>query len=156
MASYISIRPATARDVETLARFNAAMAMETEKLRLSLPRLRRGVRAVLRNQEHGFYIVAIQNGTVIGQLLVTFEWSDWRNGQFWWIQSVYVVPDHRRKGVMRALFTEVRRRAKKTRRICGLRLYVEKENQTAKRTYEKLGLTATHYLVCEDDFVLRR
>ena len=156
MRHRIVFRPATERDVATLARFNAAMAWETEQLRLSLPRLRAGVRAVLRKQTRGFYLVAESEGKVIGQLLITFEWSDWRNGVFWWIQSVYVVPTHRRRGIMRALFAEVRKRARRAGNVCGLRLYVEKKNKIAHQTYKKLGLGVTHYLVCEDDFVLRR
>lgn len=156
VTSTIRVRPARRSDEDLLARFNAAQAWETERIRLDPRRLRRGVRAALRDPRKGMFLVAERGGEVAGMLMVTFEWSDWRNGVFWWIQSVYVAPQQRRSGVMRALFSDVRRRARQSGRVCGLRLYVEKSNRVAQKTYRALGLREAPYRMFEDDFVLRR
>lgn len=134
--------------------FNRALAFETERRDLPLATVQRGVRAVLRSRQHGFYLVATLGREVVGQLMVTFEWSDWRNGCFWWLQSVYVAPAHRRCGVFRALFAELQRRARKRPDVCGLRLYVEHRNRRAAATYRQLGLKKTGYEVMEIDDVL--
>jgi ribosomal protein S18 acetylase RimI-like enzyme len=151
-----SIRPAALDDAETLTLFNAAMALETEHLSLDAERLRQGVEAVLVDASKGFYLVADEDGAVTGQLLITYEWSDWRNGVFWWVQSVYVRPDRRGLGVYKALYKEAVRRAEAAGNVCGLRLYVEKENGRAQSAYRKLGMSETDYLLYETDFVLRR
>lgn len=149
------IRPATLDDVVTLADFNSAMALETESKRLEPDVVREGVRAVVAHPESGFYLVAEDPSEVIGCLLVTFEWSDWRNGRFWWIQSVYVRPDHRRRGVFRRLYAEVLRRARSRADVCGVRLYVERDNHAAQQTYRQLGMNQTPYLVYEQEFDTR-
>jgi GNAT superfamily N-acetyltransferase len=153
------IRPATSEDVDVLVRFSAAMARETEGRRLDMARLREGTQAVLDSPERGFYIVAEitdRPPRVVGQLLVTFEWSDWRNATFWWIQSVYVDPVWRRRGVYRRMHHAILERAKRRGDVCGLRLYVERENKTAKTVYARVGLQTSSYHVFEEDFVLTR
>jgi len=156
----IVVRAATAADVDALVRFNAAMALETEGRRLDENRLRKGIEAVFDSPARGFYKVAeVKNRsscTVVGQLLITFEWSDWRNATFWWIQSVYVDPTWRRRGVYRALHADVLDQAKQRGDICGLRLYVEGENKTAKAVYGRVGLASSSYHVYEEDFVLSK
>jgi ribosomal protein S18 acetylase RimI-like enzyme len=151
-----SIRLAVLGDAPTLAEYNAAMALETEHLELDRERLFGGVEAVLRDPSKGFYLVADDDGAVTGQLMVTFEWSDWRNGVFWWVQSVYVRPDRRGGGIYTALYQEAVRRAQAQGDVCGLRLYVEKDNTRAQAAYRKLGMSETDYLLFETDFVLRR
>lgn len=150
----VSIRLAAPDDAETIARFNQAMAQETEQRALDFERLRRGVEAVLRDSSKGRYWVAELDGRIVGQLLITYEWSDWRNGAFWWIQSVYVDPAFRRRGVFRALYEHVARQARQEPDVCGLRLYVEQDNQRAQGTYERLGMKPTPYRIYEVDFVL--
>lgn len=155
-ASAVRLRPAVAADAETIVRFNAALAEETESLCLDRERLGRGVRALLADPSRGWYVVAERDSRVVGQIMVTFEWSDWRDGCFWWIQSVYVEPEHRRAGVFRALYREVERRARAEGSCCGLRLYVERANERAHATYASLGMARSHYLVYETDFALSR
>jgi GNAT superfamily N-acetyltransferase len=156
------VRPASAEDVDMLARFSAAMAHETEGRSLDTKRLRAGTAAVLAAPERGFYLVAEIPGDsarpaeVVGQLLVTFEWSDWRNATFWWIQSVYVPPTWRRRGIYRKMHEAVVAQARARPDVCGIRLYVEGENQVAKKVYQKVGLQRSPYEVYEQDFVLTR
>lgn len=142
------IRAATPADVADLVRWNLAMAWETEHKRLDPEVLSRGVRGVLETPRRGFYLMAERAGVAVGSLLVTFEWSDWRNGDFWWIQSVYVDPGARRAGVFRALYAAVAQRAAEAGAV-GLRLYVETENQRAQRTYEELNMQRCHYFMYE-------
>ncbi|MFO0867226.1 MAG: GNAT family N-acetyltransferase [Gemmataceae bacterium] len=142
------IRSASDVDLEIIMDFNAALADESEGKTLDRDILRPGVAAVLADPHKGRYFVAEHNGQVVGQMLITFEWSDWRNGWFWWIQSVYVTLDHRRKGVFRALYEHVRQLAF-AEGVIGVRLYVEKENTRAHATYQSLGLDWTTYLVME-------
>lgn len=148
----ITIRDATPEDAGVIADFNTRMAMETEGRPLSPGLITDGVSAVLNDAAKGRYWVAEIDGAVVGQLLVTFEWSDWRNGVFWWIQSVYVHGDHRRAGVFSALYRHVEKLAREAADVCGLRLYVERHNQRAQETYLALGMTAPGYLVMEVDF----
>ncbi|HYG14980.1 MAG TPA: GNAT family N-acetyltransferase [Bacteroidia bacterium] len=144
------IRPATYTDIETIAHYNALMALETEHKTLDMPTVITAVKAALNDPAKGFYLVAEENSQVVGNLMVTYEWSDWRNCNMWWIQSVYVNADFRRKGVYRALYEETRRRAKDAgARI--IRLYVEKQNITAQKTYESLGMKEGNYLMYEVD-----
>ena len=142
--------------METIARFNAAMALETEHLALDAPRLLEGVRRLVEDPSRGFYLVACEGARVVGQLMITYEWSDWRNGTFWWIQSVYVEPDYRGRGVFKALYGHIEGMARAAADVCGLRLYVEGENLRAQQVYERLGMRATPYQMFEVDFVLRR
>ncbi len=141
----IRIRAARTDDCESLAAFNAAMALETEDKSLDPAVLRAGVARVLAEPARGFYLVAEIDGAAAGCLMVTFEWSDWRNGDWWWLQSVYVAPAHRRHGVFRALYAEVERRAIERNDVVGVRLYVERDNVRAQRTYASLGLREEHY-----------
>lgn len=147
--SEILIRDATRADIPRLVEWNAAMALETEAKTLDRAVLTRGVTRVFDEPARGFYLVAERNGEAAGCLLVTHEWSDWRDGDFWWIQSVYVAAHARRVGVFRALYAEVERRARARGDVCGLRLYVETENARAQATYSGLGMRRCHYYMYE-------
>jgi len=146
------LRPAVPADEETLVAFNLRMARETEDRQRDPAVLAAGVRAVLQDRALGFYLVAEGAGKPVGSLMVTTEWSDWRNGTFWWIQSVYVLPEFRRSGVFRALYEEVHARARTAPRVCGCRLYVERDNAAAQATYTRLGMTETNYKLFENEF----
>jgi len=148
----LRIRPATIADLDTVVAFNAAMARETEGKLLPTEVLSSGVRRALMDHSICRYFVAEASGTVIGQTMITLEWSDWRNGFFWWIQSVYVHPDHRRRGVFRALHHHIRDLARREPDVCGLRLYAHRENSRALATYRRLGMHACEYVVCEEDW----
>ena len=150
------VRAATPHDLEFLVRGNAQMALETESLALDEDRLRAGVRAVLDNPARGFYLIGELNGQHAGQMLITFEWSDWRNGVFWWIQSVYTTPDSRRRGVFRSLYRHAESLAKQQGDVCGLRLYVEEHNHSAQAIYRKCGMSETPYRMLEVDYVISR
>lgn len=152
----IAIRPAALHDLEFLVRGNARMALETEDLALDGDRLREGVKAVLENPTRGLYLVAEIDGTPAGQMLITYEWSDWRNGVFWWIQSVYTVPELRRRGVFHALYAQAEALAKQEGNVCGLRLYVEAHNERAQATYRRCGMKETGYRLLEVDYVIAR
>lgn len=129
------------------------MALETENKSLDWGDILPGVKAMLDNPSLGFYLVARDEADgVVGCLAITYEWSDWRNGLFWWIQSVYVDESHRGKGVFTAMYNEVKSRAQQAPNVCGIRLYVEVENETAQRTYFRLGMTETHYRLLEEEF----
>jgi len=156
MIPAICFRTATLSDLEVITEFNLRMAEETESLQLDHERLLQGVEAVLRDSSKGVYYVAESNGKVVGQLLVTMEWSDWRNGMFWWIQSVYVLPEYRRRGIFSLLYHSVENLARSTLNVCGLRLYVDKSNESAIATYTALGMERTCYELMEVDFVLQR
>jgi ribosomal protein S18 acetylase RimI-like enzyme len=143
------IRLATPADAGALIEFNAAMALETEGKELLPDVIGAGVRSLLGNPAAGFYLLAEQDSAV-GSLMITKEWSDWRNGTFWWIQSVYVRPQFRRQGVYKSLYRHVQERAAKDPAVCGFRLYVERENDRAQATYGALGMKQTHYLVFEE------
>jgi ribosomal protein S18 acetylase RimI-like enzyme len=151
----ITIRKATPEDAEFLVRGNASMALETEHLSLDLDRLRDGVHALFEDASRGVYYIAEIGGRRAGQMMITSEWSDWRNGNFWWIQSVYVLPEYRGRGVFRALYRHVENLAKAGPGVCGLRLYVENGNTRAQQTYERVGMKRTVYEMYEVDFVLR-
>jgi GNAT superfamily N-acetyltransferase len=144
----LTIRPALPADLAALVQWNAAMAWETEHKQLDPTVLTRGVRGVFEQPQRGFYLVAERDGEAVGSLLVTREWSDWRCGEFWWIQSVYVMPEARRGGVFRALYADVEQRATAAGAV-GLRLYVETENRHAQATYEELGMQRCHYFMYE-------
>jgi GNAT superfamily N-acetyltransferase len=145
----LQVRDACAADLAFLADCNAAMALETEHKTLDRALLERGVAAVFERPQRGFYLVAERAGERHGCLLVTYEWSDWRNGDWWWLQSVYVVPRARRGGVFRALHDEVWRRLRACTGAVGLRLYVERDNRHAQATYASLGMQETAYRLFE-------
>jgi GNAT superfamily N-acetyltransferase len=156
----IRVRQAGHADVNTLVGFSAAMAEETEGRCLDQERLRDGTHALLNAPERGFFIVAeIPDGDrprIVGQLMVTFEWSDWRNGVFWWVQSVYVEPATRRQGVYRTLHAAIVEKATANQQVCGIRLYVERNNHEAQTVYQRVGLAPSGYTVYEQDFVLSK
>ena len=145
MTAELNIRRGTTDDGETIARFNAAMAMESEGVSLDRAILRAGVDAALADEAKAFYLLANSDGDPVGQLMVTTEWSDWRNGWIWWIQSVYVKPEARRQGVYSRLYQRLTDMAKTRGDIRGIRLYVMRENWLAKSTYESLGMSHSHY-----------
>ena len=156
---HLNIRRARPEDVDTIASFSAAMAQETEGRRLDLDRLHLGTIALLEAPARGFFMVAeleqADDRPLLGQLMVTYEWSDWRNGAFWWIQSVYVDPAWRRKGIYRRLHDTVVEMGKADNKMCGIRLYVARDNRAAQTVYRRVGLTPSMYDVYEDDFVLK-
>jgi GNAT superfamily N-acetyltransferase len=154
-ASTVTVRDATSADLAFLRDGNAAMALETEGKRLDSDLLASGIAAVFERPERGFYLVAERSGVGVGCLLVTYEWSDWRNGTWWWLQSVYVVPAARRGGVFRALHDEVARRATDSGAV-GLRLYVERDNRVAQQTYARLDMVDAHYALLERLFEYER
>lgn len=143
----ITIRPATPDDEDTVVAFNAALAWESEGKTLNPDTLRLGVRAGLTDPAKGFYVIAEKGGEVVGQAAITFEWSDWRNGWYWWIQSVYVREDARRGGVFSHVFRHLEDLAVADPTVIGIRLYVEKENARARATYRKLGLEDESYML---------
>ena len=144
------IRRAVRSDDFHIARFNQAMALETERRHLDEATIQAGVRSLFDRPDLGFYVVAEYDGKAAGCLLITYEWSDWRNGVFWWIQSVYVLPEFRAKGLYRAMYSEVKRMAAEAGNVCGFRLYVEKENSRAIQIYEHLGMHEAPYLMYEE------
>lgn len=150
----MTIRPATPSDASTIVEYNRAMALETESRELPLDKITPGVRAVLARPELGFYLVAEDHqGFVLGCLMITFEWSDWRNGMFWWVQSVYVYPGARGRGVYRAMYAHAKQLAIAQGGVCGFRLYVEENNSAAQETYRRQGMKRTHYLMFEEDLL---
>jgi ribosomal protein S18 acetylase RimI-like enzyme len=157
-AQELTIRRADTDDVDALVGFSSAMAWETEHRRLDGARLREGTQALLSTPSLGFFLVTeariSERCVVVGQLMVTYEWSDWRNGVFWWIQSVYVDPGWRRQGVFRRMHDAALSQAKADPKVCGIRLYVEQDNQIAQTVYRRLGLSLSHYKIYEQDFVL--
>ena len=148
--SEIKVRQATAAEAVRIADFNRAMAMETEGLALDEKTVAAGVVALMGHPDRGFYLVAEADGVVAGCLLITYEWSDWRNKMFWWIQSVYVKPELRGRGIYRALDDKVQELAAKAGNVCGFRLYVHKGNARAQEVYRSLGMHETEYLLYED------
>ena len=153
--SGIAVREARGDDTERLVDFNLRMAAETEGRELDPETLRAGVEAVLLADlagdiPTGRYLVAVIDGRVVGALMHTWEWSDWRNGVVWWLQSVFVEPEFRRRGVFRALYGALRQEATADARVVGLRLYVEQENRLAQATYLELGMVPSGYVVMEE------
>lgn len=148
----IRVRIAEPSDAPVIIEFNQQMAEETEGKRLETEILSAGVTAVFADRQRGFYVVAENNfKEVVGCLMITFEWSDWRNALFWWIQSVYVRADYRGKGVYRRLYERVKEMAANNETpVCGFRLYVEKENEAAQNVYERLGMEQTVYKMYEE------
>jgi len=152
VSNELLVRLAEDKDVQTLAQFNVALAWETERKKLELPVVSRGLRTLLKNQHHGFYTVAEMAGDVVGCVMVTYEWSDWRCGLFWWIQSVYVRPEFRRQRVFSTLYEFLKKKASGEPNVCGFRLYVEGANYPAQTTYSQVGMAETSYKVYEELF----
>lgn len=150
----ISVRDASMGDLATLARFNIALALESENIHLDPDTASNGVRALLEDPSKGRYFVAERDGVVIGQLATTFEWSDWRNGMFLWVQSVFVESAHRKCGVFRALYRHVEELSRAPG-MCGVRLYVHEHNNGAIATYKRLGMVSPGYSVLETPDRLR-
>ncbi len=147
----LQVRLAVPEDVPELVAFNQAMALETEGKALEDGVINAGVLRVFEEPTHGFYVVAEGANSVVGTLMVTKEWSDWRNGVFWWIQSVYVLPEYRKCGIYRSMYCFVQKQADTNPEVCGFRLYVEKNNLVAQKTYQTLGMEETHYRMYEEE-----
>jgi GNAT superfamily N-acetyltransferase len=145
----LSIRRAGPADAAIVIEFNRLLALESEGKTLDTALLSAGVAAGLADPNKSVYFLAEENGAAIGQMMYTTEWSDWRDGWFWWIQSVYVRPEARRRGVFRAIFEHVHQAARDNGNVIGLRLYVERENQVAQKTYQNMGMKPAGYLVFE-------
>ena len=143
------IRDATPNDLSAIIDFQLCMAIETENLNLDIATVTRGAQEVFTDPTKGKYYVAEQNKMVIGCLLATFEWSEWRNGNVIWIQSVYIDKEFRGQGVFRKLYTHVQTLVNRNPGLKGIRLYVDKKNEEAQRVYQKLGMNGDHYLVYE-------
>ena len=145
----ITTRLGLESDVHSIVGFQKNLARETEDTFLDEKALGKGVRAVFYDSDLGFYLVCERDEAIVGSLMVTFEWSDWRNQMFWWIQSVYVKKKYRREGVFSELYSAVVDRARETSNICGIRLYVERDNIVALKTYAHLGMEESKYLMYE-------
>ncbi len=143
------IRKAVLQDCALIADFNLRMALETENIQLDYQTVLKGVKAVIKDQHKGFYLLAEAEQKVIAQLLITFEWSDWRNKNFWWLQSVYVLPQYRGRGVFSGFFSYLKELACDARNVAGLRLYVDRFNERAQQVYQNCGMVSSHYLLYE-------
>ena len=144
----ITIRKAKPEDAPIIIDFQQKMAWETEQLILVDEKISIGVYGVFEDPSRGQYYIAESVGTIIASLLITYEWSDWRNTNVWWFQSVYVLPEFRRTGVFRNMYSFIKDEADKNN-IAGLRLYVESNNLRARKTYEALGMNSQHYAMYE-------
>lgn len=149
---HLHIRVALPEDGDIIAARNCEMAFETEGRVLDRGTARKGVFSVLECPEKGWYLVALYDGEIIGQCMITLEWSDWRNGHIWWIQSVYIVPEWRRAGIFSEMYAWIVESARHRTDVVGLRLYVEKENEVARTAYCRLGMEETLYVMYEDIF----
>jgi ribosomal protein S18 acetylase RimI-like enzyme len=143
------VRKAKNKDKNSILEFQLAMAKETENIDLDPETVANGVLAVIKDSTKGCYYVAEKEDKVIGSLLTTYEWSDWRNGTILWIQSVYVLPEYRRKGVYSLLYSHIKKLVFENNDLKGIRLYTEKNNLTAQKAYKKLGMDADHYITFE-------
>jgi len=143
------IRQANIKDSDSIVEFQLAMALETEQLQLHEPTVKKGVAAVFADPSKGIYYVAETNGQVVGSLLTTFEWSDWRNGTVLWVQSVYVRPEFRKKSIFSRLYKHIQEKVATNSDLRGIRLYADKTNTSAHGVYEHLGMTAEHYQMYE-------
>ena len=146
------IRKASNNDINTIVTFNYLMAKETETILLDKNIVKLGVKSVITDPSKAQYWIAENNNKIIGQLMITYEWSDWRNGNMWWISSVYVTENFRRRGVFSALYKHIEHMAKENLGCCGIRLYIEKHNERAQKTYLSLGMNDAGYDVMEVDF----
>jgi GNAT superfamily N-acetyltransferase len=147
----MNIRIASNEDADSLVDFNQAMALETEGKRLDTDKISNGVEAVFDDEKKGFYVVAETDGQIVGGLMVTYEWSDWRNAWFWWIQSVYILPKARGTRLYARMYDFVKQRAAVAGNVCGFRLYVETENMHAQHVYDAVGMSRSHYVMYEEE-----
>ena len=145
----MKIRRATIEDINIIAKYNYNLAFETEDKKLDMNILTNGVKALIEDENKGIYHVCEIDGKIVGQIMYTFEWSDWRNGTFLWIQSVYVDKNYRGKGVFKTLYNHIKNICDKDKNICGIRLYVERENYVAQKTYKSLGMEECNYYMYE-------
>lgn len=143
----ITIRPAQTKDAGIIADFNARLASESENTTLDPAKVAIGVAAMLADRNKGIYYLACEGDEILGQLAITLEWSDWHNGWYWWIQSVYTLPTARGQGVFRSLFQHVVSEAERVGDVASIRLYVDNENQRAQQTYQAMGMKPSGYLV---------
>ncbi len=143
------IRQANETDSASIVEFQLAMAWETEQFQLNEPTVIKGVAAVFQDESKGIYYVAETDGKVVGSLLTTFEWSDWRNGTVLWIQSVYVRQEYRKRSIFSRLYKHIQEKVALNPDLRGIRLYADKTNTAAHRVYEHLGMTAEHYQMFE-------
>lgn len=143
------VREAHTEDIDIIVSFQVNMALETENIELEPDTVHLGVKAVFNDPAKGKYYIAEKAGKVIASLLTTYEWSDWRNGIIIWLQSVYVMPGHRGQGVYKSMYRHIQDLVNRNKRMKGIRLYAEKTNTTARKVYEKLGMTAEHYQLYE-------
>ena len=152
MEEKVTIQIGKEKDAPTIIDFNIAMAKETEDRDLESEKVSSGVYRLIANPQFGFYLVAKKEDRIVGSLMITTEWSDWRDGLFWWVQSVYVPVEFRRQGIYRKLYEHIRSLAAEKQSVCGIRLYVEIGNIAAQRTYESLGMLETRYKIYEEEF----
>lgn len=152
MLDSLSVRAGQEKDIDTLVKFNIALAHQTEQKQLSPSIVTQGLQTLFKNPKHGFYIVAEIEDEIVGCCMVTYEWSDWRCGLFWWIQSVYVKPEFRRRGIFRKLYEFLKEKALQEQNVCGFRLYVEQSNYTGQNTYSGVGMKETPYKFYEESF----
>ena len=145
----LTITQGKASDIDAIVRFQADMAMESEGTMLDMDRLTLGVTSAMNDEQKGIYLVARANDTPIGSLMLTREWSDWNNQWYWWIQSVYVMPEYRKKGVYKALYATLKDMARENG-VSQIRLYADKTNLSAQQVYQRLGMTESHYLMFEE------
>lgn len=145
----IEVRTASINDLDQLVAFQLAMAYETEGIELDKSTVNKGVEAVLNDISKGQYYVATIDGTVVSSLLTTYEWSDWRNGTVLWIQSVFVKPQFRRKGIYRKMYAHIKQSVEQNPNLKGIRLYADKTNIAAQKTYQNLGMSPDHYVTFE-------
>lgn len=146
----MNIRIATLKELDTIVNFQLAMALETEDLVLDKTILHKGVEAALADPHKGvMYVAEMPDGVVAGSLMITFEWSDWRNGWIWWIESLYVLPQYRKQGVFNRLYDHIRALVQADEQIKGIRLYVDKRNVRAQKVYEAIGMCGEHYTTYE-------
>ena len=150
----IVVREGIHQDADGIAKFQRAMALETEGKVIDETRLKKGISTIFDSSDKGFYLVAEIDGHLVGSLLITYEWSDWRNANFWWMQSVFVDPNWRRQGVYRSMHDYVFSIADARKDVCGIRLYVERTNTIAQLAYTNLGMHYSHYDLYEIEFVL--
>ena len=145
----LTITQGKASDIDTIVRFQADMAMESEGSMLDMDRLTLGVSSAINDEQKGIYLVARANDTPIGSLMLTREWSDWNNQWYWWIQSVYVMPEYRKKGVYKAMYTTLKDMAQENG-VSQIRLYADRTNLSAQQVYQRLGMRESHYLMFEE------
>lgn len=145
----MQVRKATTKDIVSIVDFQLKMADETEGVQLHEPTVFKGVTAVVNDKNKGQYYVTEFNNQIVASLLTTFEWSDWRNGTILWIQSVYVLKEFRRRGIYRNMYSHIKNMVLENEKLCGIRLYADKSNFQAHKTYKELGMTHDHYITFE-------